>query len=290
MSVNINVENFENDLPKVSVYISTFNRLERLKRAISSVKAQDYANIELLVCDDASTDGTQDFMNDLVKNDTSVIYLRNESNKGACATRNLGIFRATGKFITGLDDDDEFSPDRISYLVNRWKNKYSFICCDFIEQFSDGKQKAFYNKNEDTYFADYKAMLFDNVASNQIFTLTSRLRDIGGFNPEVRRLQDWDTWLRLSFRYGGFLRTKEKKYVMHHDHGINDERVSKSYPLSHALTDLLSRNNHMYQGNDNRYMHFLIDMSNKKASLPRAAYWSLIKLNPKFIVKKLINR
>ncbi|MBH1928440.1 glycosyltransferase [Serratia rubidaea] len=290
MSINNSVVTMAKDMPKVSVYISTFNRLERLKRAISSVKAQDYPNIELLICDDASTDGTQAFMNDLVKQDSDIIYLRNESNKGACATRNLGIFRATGYFITGLDDDDEFSPDRISYLVSRWDDKYAFICCDFIEQFSDGKQKAFYNKSEDVYFTDYKSILFENVASNQIFTLTSRLRDIDGFNPEVRRLQDWDTWLRLSFKYGGFLRSQDKKYVMHHDHGINDERVSKSYPLGRALTDLLTRNSHMYQGVDKEFMHFLIDMSDKNVSLSRAAYWSLIKRNPKFIVKKLINR
>ncbi|HHH4042611.1 TPA: glycosyltransferase family 2 protein, partial [Escherichia coli] len=44
---------------KVSVYISTHNRLERLKRAIQSVLNQEYSNLELLVCDDASNDGTK---------------------------------------------------------------------------------------------------------------------------------------------------------------------------------------------------------------------------------------
>lgn len=50
------------DGPKVSIYISTFNRLEKLKRAIDSVFAQDYLNWELLICDDASTDGTFEFL------------------------------------------------------------------------------------------------------------------------------------------------------------------------------------------------------------------------------------
>ncbi|CAI0883112.1 glycosyltransferase [Serratia quinivorans] len=277
-------------LPKVSVYISTFNRLDRLKRAISSVKGQDYHNIELIVCDDASTDGTQSFMEDLAKKDPNIIYLRNEENKGACATRNLGIFKASGDFITGLDDDDEFTSDRISFLVKNWDCKYSFICCDFIEEFIDGKRKNFYNKSKDTYFNDYRSILFENEASNQIFTLSARLKEIGGFNPEVKRLQDWDTWLRLANKYGGFLRKKEAKYIMHHDHAINEERVSKSYPYSHSLTDLLRRNESLYLGKDREFMLFLIEMSEKKASLSSAAYWSLIKLNPKFIVKKLINR
>ncbi|WP_413502570.1 glycosyltransferase [Serratia proteamaculans] len=281
---------FMDNLPKVSVYISTFNRLERLKRAIRSVKEQDYKNIELIVCDDASTDETKSFMESLAESDSDIIYLRNEENKGACATRNLGIFKATGKFITGLDDDDEFTPDRIRFLVDSWNDKYSFICCDFIERFADGKQKNFYNKKMDIYFSDFRSILFENIASNQIFTLTSRLRDIGGFNPEVKRLQDWDTWLRLANKYGGFLRKKESKYIMHHDHTINEERVSKSYPLSRSLTDLLNRNKSMYQGSDRDFMQFLIDMSDKKVGILRAAYWSFIKFNPKFIVKKLINR
>ncbi|WP_137468966.1 glycosyltransferase family 2 protein, partial [Escherichia coli] len=88
---------------KVSIYISTYNRVNKLKRAIFSVLKQDYTNIEIIVCDDASNDGTEEFMNDLVKFDNRVLYIRNTSNLGACATRNNAINVATGKFITGLD-------------------------------------------------------------------------------------------------------------------------------------------------------------------------------------------
>nr|HCI8715018.1 glycosyltransferase family 2 protein [Klebsiella variicola] len=86
---------------KVSVYISTHNRLERLKRAIQSVLNQEYSNLELLVCDDASNDGTKEYMEELCSKDNRVKYFRNDVNKGACATRNLGIRHATGFFITG---------------------------------------------------------------------------------------------------------------------------------------------------------------------------------------------
>lgn len=102
--------------PLVTIYISTYNRLEKLKRAINSVLQQDYTNWELIVCDDASCDGTSDYMNDICMKDSRIRYLRNDVNKGACETRNLGIFNAKGTFITGLDDDDEFTNDRISFL------------------------------------------------------------------------------------------------------------------------------------------------------------------------------
>lgn len=56
------------------------------------------------------------FSSELELRDDRVRYFRNESNKGACETRNLGIFNAKGKFITGLDDDDEFTPNRLSFF------------------------------------------------------------------------------------------------------------------------------------------------------------------------------
>lgn len=129
----------END--KVSIYISTYNRVNKLKRAIFSVLNQDYTNIEIIVCDDASNDGTEEFMNDLVKFDNRVLYIRNTSNLGACATRNNAINVATGKFITGLDDDDEFMADRVSVFVKYWDDNYAFICSDFIEKFDNGLRK-----------------------------------------------------------------------------------------------------------------------------------------------------
>lgn len=284
MSVNIN-SSLLSDIPKVSVYISTFNRLDRLKRAINSVKNQDYKNIEILICDDASNDETESFMRELSAIDPQIIYLRNDVNKGACAARNLGIFAATGKFITGLDDDDEFTPDRISYLVEHWDDKYSFICCDFVERFVDGKSRAYYNAINDKFFKDYKALLFENFASNQVFTLTHRLREIGGFNIKARRLQDWDTWLRLSYRYGGFVRFPEQKYIMHHDHNIDEMRVSKSYPFSQSLKDLKERNKDIYTGNDGKFMDYIITSVEGKSSLFDSIYWSLIKRQPKYMVK-----
>ncbi|WP_227502271.1 glycosyltransferase family 2 protein [Raoultella planticola] len=133
--------------PTVTIYISTCNRLEKLKRAIASVIAQTYEDWELIVCDDASSDGTLTFMSDLCRQDPRIKYLRNEINQGACATRNLGIFNASGKFITGLDDDDEFTSERISFFVKKWDDKYSFLCCNFLDKYVDGHEVVHYKKN-----------------------------------------------------------------------------------------------------------------------------------------------
>ncbi|HFM1980436.1 TPA: glycosyltransferase family 2 protein, partial [Escherichia coli] len=95
-----------------------------LKRAIHSVLLQDYKNIEILICDDSSTDGTADYVNELIAEGKNIRYFCTERQSGACAARNMGIFSAKGEFITGLDDDDEFMPDRISSFVSAWDEKY----------------------------------------------------------------------------------------------------------------------------------------------------------------------
>ncbi|MGL5898934.1 MAG: glycosyltransferase, partial [Lactobacillaceae bacterium] len=226
------------------MYISTCNRLDKLKRAILSVQNQDYHNIEILVCDDASNDGTEDYINELMLSDTRVRYFRNNKNQGACATRNMGIFSASGFYITGLDDDDEFTSDRISLFLKNWDKRYAFICCDFDNRYLDVSSR-YYNDNSNSIFS-YKDLLFDNPASNQIFTLTSRLKEIGGFDIRARRLQDWDTWLRLSYRFGEFLRLPFSTYIMHHDHVEGENRVSKSYSFLDALNDMSDRNKKIY--------------------------------------------
>ena len=117
--------------PKVSVYIPTKNRPFMLKRAIDSVLSQDYPNVEVVVSDDGSTDNTPEFMNDYCNQHDNVIYIRSETSKGACHARNKAILASSGEFITGLDDDDRFTPDRIRYFVEAYRPGDSFLCSLF---------------------------------------------------------------------------------------------------------------------------------------------------------------
>ncbi|WP_369791035.1 glycosyltransferase [Rouxiella sp. WC2420] len=251
--------------PLVSIYISTCNRVRELKRAISSVLKQDFTNFELLICDDASTDETEEYVNSLIQKDNRIRYFRNRENKGACATRNLGIFSAKGKYITGLDDDDEFCQNRVSLFLKNWRDEYSFICANFFESYPNDNKRSFYKVNEKNISFDFKDMLFHNVASNQVFTLTNRLKEIGGFDESVKRLQDWDTWLRLSYQYGGFLRLPQSTYIMHHDHEDGAARVSKSAGFSDSLILLSKRNKDIYKGKGILFMRIqALSVDNKK--------------------------
>jgi len=94
----------------VSAVITTRNRLALLKEAVKSVLEQDYAPLECIVVDDASTDGTEEYCRAL----PGIVYLRIEArdSKGGNYARNLGIKAARGDYIAFCDDDDTWAKDK----------------------------------------------------------------------------------------------------------------------------------------------------------------------------------
>ncbi|MDR2794507.1 MAG: glycosyltransferase [Holosporaceae bacterium] len=100
-----------NEYPLISVVIPTYNRVKFLPKAIDSILKQDYPNIEIIIVDDGSSDGTAE----LIANGnygTQVKYFYQE-NRGVAASRNLGIEKATGKWIAFLDSDDSYVPGKL---------------------------------------------------------------------------------------------------------------------------------------------------------------------------------
>jgi glycosyltransferase involved in cell wall biosynthesis len=101
-------------MPKVSVIIPTYNRLPMLKEAVDSVLAQGFEDIELMVVDDGSTDGTAE---ELKRYGGRVKLLQHPVNKGVSAARNKGILHARGKYIAFLDSDDLWVKGKLKIQV-----------------------------------------------------------------------------------------------------------------------------------------------------------------------------
>lgn len=255
-----------------------------LRRAVDSVLNQTYDNIEIIISDDASNDGTEEFCRNLEKAHGNIKYLRNEVNKGACHSRNKAINNAEGHFITGLDDDDEFNIDRIEFFIDNWNDNYSFVCCNFKEVDTSGNLKSFYKNSEDVVFT-YKSLLFENIASNQIFTKLENIKAISGFDERVKRLQDWDTWLRLAHAKGKFKRFNYSTYRMNHDHEINTKRVSRNISLNEAMLALYERNKKLYSEKEGRFMIFNCALITGESKFKECVYWSVKHKKFKYLLK-----
>src|SRR5262245_13663115 len=99
----------------VSIIIRTYNRAHSLAKAIGSPQNQTYGDFEIIVVDDASTDGTSEQI--LGLNDPRIRLLRHETNRGVGAACNTGVLAAKGELIAWLDSDDTWYPEKLERQV-----------------------------------------------------------------------------------------------------------------------------------------------------------------------------
>lgn len=106
----------------VSIIIPTYNRKHVIEKAIDSCLNQTYKNIEIIVCDDHSTDGTQEYIANRIKEDERIKYcVTPDGKKGANAARNTAIKLAKGEYLAFLDSDDYLTEESIACRVEKFE-------------------------------------------------------------------------------------------------------------------------------------------------------------------------
>lgn len=244
--------------PLISVYLPTYNRLELLKRAVQSVQNQTYKNFEIIIVDDNSSDGTQDFLVGLAKVDSRIRYFFKDKNSGACVSRNIAINLAQGELITGLDDDDYFLPHRLEFFLDYWVNKKRedsialFTSNIKSEKSNQAKEHSLFSKK---YFKK-DDLLFANYVGNQIFTETKTLRQVSGFDESFCMWQDLELWYRVG-DLGNFEHVDKPTYFFDTSHlygrisEAKSEKIFKTveqFSEKNQLNNFKKRmlNNHLY--------------------------------------------
>ena len=180
----------------VSVIMPVFNSSKTLAQSIDSILVQSYSNFEILIVDDFSVDDSWRIISDYMKMDSRVIGIKLSKNVGAAQSRNIGIDKATGRFIAFLDADDYWLPNKLERQIEfaiKKKAAISHTSYKWID--SQGKElsKMVVAKKELTYnqMLDY----------NYIGCLTAiyDIKIIGGkrFMPDIRKRQDYGLWLRI---------------------------------------------------------------------------------------------
>ena len=181
---------------QVTVVIPTRNRRRQLSDALRSALSQTGPAVEVVVVDEASTDGTKELLDRL--QDRRLTVRRHDRARGVAAARNSALDTARTEWIAFLDDDDVWAPDWLSTALTAAANRAAGLVygsCSLIDE---------RRRLVGTHRAVAPATAQDRLSSDNVIggpsavvIRTETLRDAGGFDERLSALADWDAWLRL---------------------------------------------------------------------------------------------
>ncbi len=191
---------------KVSIILPTYNRCNMLSNVIDSILTQTYSDFELLIIDDASTDQTKELVYSIT--DDRIRYFRLEQNSGPSVARNYGIGKALFDYIAFADSDDLWFLDKLQKqmeILKKSETDTGFCYHKIIYNF--GKNQYAILPSEEIPLEKkigniYKQLLYDNmVACPSMLIRRECLAKAGGFDTNLKALEDYDLALRLAKRY-----------------------------------------------------------------------------------------
>lgn len=247
-------------------------------RAIDSVLNQTWGNIELIVVDDASEDNTPELLAELDA-DVPVKIIRNKKPLGAAASRNIAIAHASGEYITGLDDDDYWMPNRIEKMMSAFEDGYSAVCTYDIMDY--GNKTIIWKKKKYISFDD---LLYYNQAGNQVLTKKEYIIEAGGFDEKLPSAQDYDLWIRLTERFGPIKTVPEALQVVAMDKKRDSITTSTSKTAGYAAC--FEKHRGKMSEKQIKYQQYRLDLATCKP----VSWLQLIQSTPYYLLKKEITR
>lgn len=214
----------------VSVVIISYKRsFEMVKRALDSVIAQTYTNLEILIVDDNNS--TSDFSEKLEEGiksiaDPRIRLIKHYQNKGANVARNTGIQNASGKYIAFLDDDDEWLPEKTRTKVDIFNTDgdLGLVYCGNYIQLDNNPRKV----ERGTYLQGdiFNNLLYKNYVGGTSFVMIKKevVDACGVFAEHMKASQDYEYWLRIAKMYPVYgIKTPLGIYYAH-----KSDRISSS--------------------------------------------------------------
>jgi glycosyltransferase involved in cell wall biosynthesis len=193
-------------MSRVSAVVPAYNAASFLGDALDSLLKQTYRDLEIVVVDDGSSDGTAQ----LVRDKFPGVILLQQQNLGVAAARNLGIARATGKYIASLDADDRWMPTAVERLVqcldqSNERVGLAYAWSAYIDE--HGQRTGGYIASL-VSGAVWSTLLCHNFLGNASATLTRKscFDRVGLYDPAFRQqgaqgCEDWDLYLRIARQF-----------------------------------------------------------------------------------------
>jgi len=183
--------------PLVSVIMPTYNRAHYLGDSVVSVLKQTYGNFELLIIDDGSSDKTKNVVKYFVNKDPRVQYIFIQHTGCPAGPRNFGLERAQGDYLTFLDSDDEYLPEKLERQVTELqKGKLDVVGVGgvMVDAAGDEIKEVIAYPPKDWL----KKILVGNFIFNPVMMTRAAYEKIGGFDECAKFVEDWEWLIRAA--------------------------------------------------------------------------------------------
>lgn len=230
--------------PAVSVIMLTYNREKYVRESIGSLLAQTYANFELIIIDDGSTDGTIDILRSFTDERISVYFL--EHTRYGSKMRNFGISKSRGDLIAFLDSDDLWMPQKLEVQIEQMTKNPSlgFTVSEVIEFSDEGGvlKNSIYNDHGKAYFA---GNIFNQYVNNDLVIYPSTVLfrrsclDLLGPWNEDYHWTDNEFLHRLSYHFEAWISYEPLAQIRKHDQNHSTlylhDTIIEMVPMIHSL-------------------------------------------------------
>lgn len=193
-----------NPVTRITAIIPTYNRLSLLREAVSSVLAQAYSDLELIVVDDGSIDGTEEFCANLLCENPDTFRYLNLSHSGRPGkVRNTGTREAEGGYLSFLDSDDQWKPEKLTRQVAFLEEHPDVRICHTREIWQRGRrivsQAGQRHKRSGDIFTD--ALKKCIIGPSTVMIHRELFEEFGGFREDLEIAEDYELWLRITAKY-----------------------------------------------------------------------------------------
>ena len=185
--------------PKISIITPCFNAVQYIEQTILSIINQDYVNIEYIIIDGGSTDGTVDIIK---KYEDKVSYWVSEPDKGQSDAINKGIAVATGDVFNWINADDFLEEGILKVIALEFQNNPIYVLCS---QTNLIKQNGDFIRISEATHSDWtfqRLMLYQGLNQQGMYWKMDVIRSLNGVNPNFNYSMDLDLWKRYLLTYG----------------------------------------------------------------------------------------
>jgi glycosyltransferase involved in cell wall biosynthesis len=197
--------------PHVSVLVTSYNHARYVEQALDSLRHQTSPDFEVIITDDASTDGSADVIAAwLARTGYPAQFIRNPVNRGICANRNTALARSSGAFVCSLSGDDCYEPNRIERQLESFLTQPEHVAAVYSDMLivdSEGKprDRSHLDSALDGAVPPQGDLFVRILAGNflpapAVMVRRSAIAAVGGYDESLF-YEDLDMWLRLSVRF-----------------------------------------------------------------------------------------